>query len=188
MYYMTNYDSPIGQLTLASDGVHLVGLWMKDQKYFGGAIKLELASGKVVPEDKLPVFCTVKGWLDHYFAGEKPEIMELPLSPAGSDFRQEVWKLLCEIPYGEVTTYGAIAAKMAEKLQKKTMSAQAVGGAVGHNPISIIIPCHRLVGANGSLTGYAGGVEKKIRLLELEGVDVSVFTVPGKGILNEKRQ
>lgn len=181
MYYMTNYDSPIGQLTLASDGEHLIGLWMKDQKYFGGAIKAELASGKVRLEDKLPVFQAAKDWLDRYFAGEKPKSMELPLAPIGSGFRQEVWKLLCEIPYGEVTTYGAIAGKMAEKLQKKTMSAQAVGGAVGHNPISIMIPCHRLVGANRSLTGYAGGIEKKIKLLELEGVNVSGYTVPEKG-------
>ncbi len=180
MYYVANYSSPIGQLTLASDGASLIGLWMEGQKYFGGAIKEELLSGEASLKE-LPIFLKVKDWLDRYFSGRKPEISELPLAPAGSDFRQEVWKLLCEIPYGEVTTYGAIAGKMAGRLQKKTMSAQAIGGAVGHNPISIIIPCHRLVGTNGSLTGYAGGIEKKIRLLELEGVDVSRFTVPVKG-------
>ena len=106
---------------------------------------------------------------------------ELPLAPQGNAFRQGVWEILCTIPYGEVITYGSIAKKMAVKLQKERMSSQAVGGAVGHNPISIIIPCHRVVGANGSLTGYAGGIEKKIKLLELEGVDMSGFFIPQKG-------
>lgn len=176
MYYKTEYESPLGRIILASDGESLVGLWMEGQKYFASAIK-----EKMHPEDRLPVFETVRDWLDRYFAGRKPELSELSLAPAGSDFRQEVWKLLCEIPYGTVTTYKEIAGKLAERLHRQNMSCQAVGGAVGHNPISIIIPCHRVVGSDGSLTGYAGGLEKKIKLLELEGVDVSEFTVPVKG-------
>ena len=111
----------------------------------------------------------------------RPAISELPLAPAGSEFRQEVWKLLCEIPYGEVTTYGDIAKKIAARRGKSTMSSQAVGGAVGHNPISVIIPCHRVVGTNGSLTGYAGGLQRKIQLLTLEGADMTRLFIPTKG-------
>ena len=112
------------------------------------------------------------------FKGEKPDIKELSLKPQGSLFRQEVWKLLCEIPYGEVTTYGKIAKVVAQKLHKEKMSGQAVGNAVGHNPISIIIPCHRVVGTSGSLTGYAGGIDKKIALLKHEGVDMTHYFIP----------
>jgi methylated-DNA-[protein]-cysteine S-methyltransferase len=119
----------------------------------------------------MPVFAAAKNWLDRYFAKEKPAISELPLAPIGSAFRQEIWNILCKIPYGEVITYGGIARQMAVKMNKKSMSSQAVGGAVGHNPISIIIPCHRVVGSNGSLTGYAGGIGTKVTLLELEGVN-----------------
>lgn len=176
MYYSTNYDSPLGQITLASDGEHLVGVWIEGQKYFCGSVKEEL-----LPKDDLPEFEAAINWLNRYFAGEKPKIDELPLAPIGGEFRQEVWKLLCEIPYGEVTTYGEIARKAAEKLGKQKMSAQAVGGAVGHNPISIIIPCHRVVGANGSLTGYGGGIQKKVWLLSHEGADMKKFTIPTKG-------
>ncbi|MCQ5131320.1 methylated-DNA--[protein]-cysteine S-methyltransferase [Butyricicoccus faecihominis] len=176
MFFSTRYPSPVGLLTLACDGAHLTGLWMEGQKYFGGAIPEPMTE-----RDDLPVFRAAKNWLDRYFAGEKPEISELPLHPIGGEFRQEVWKILCEIPYGEVVTYGDIAKKMAAKKGKKTMSSQAVGGAVGHNPISIIIPCHRVVGASGSLTGYAGGVDKKVKLLALEGVDMSRLFIPTKG-------
>ncbi len=176
MYYSTTIPSPLGQLTLASDGKNLSGLWMEGQKYFCGTIK-----GELTPIGSLPVFEAAGKWLERYFAGERPDISALPLSPAGGAFRQEVWHILCEIPYGELTTYGEIALKMAERLNRKTMSAQAVGGAVGHNPISIIIPCHRVVGAKGSLTGYAGGIDKKLRLLALEGVDISRLTVPSRG-------
>lgn len=176
MFYYTTYPSPVGCLTLASDGDHLSGLWIEGQKYFGGSVP-ENMPGK----DDLPVFHAAKDWLDRYFKGEKPEINRLPLHPVGSGFRRGVWDILCEIPYGEVVTYGDIAKKMAARLGKKSMSSQAVGGAVGHNPISIIIPCHRVVGANGSLTGYAGGIDKKIRLLELEGIDMSGLFVPVKG-------
>ena len=117
------------------------------------------------------MFVQAKEWLDRYFAGEKPRISELKLEPAGSEFRKAVWEALCQIPYGEVVTYGELAQKMAVLHNRERMSAQAVGGAVGHNAISIIIPCHRVVGANGSLTGYAGGIDKKIKLLTHEGAE-----------------
>ena len=176
MYYSTIYSSPIGKITLASDGEKMIGLWNEGQKYHGDAIFKNMTV-----KNNIPVFDNTKKWLDRYFAGEKPAACELPVAPMGSEFRQNVWSVLCEIPYGEVTTYGDIAKKMAVKLNKKTMSSQAVGGAVGHNPLSIIIPCHRVVGANGSLTGYAGGIKTKIKLLELEGVDMSGLFVPRKG-------
>lgn len=167
MYYQTRYQSPIGEMTMASDGENLVGLWLEGQKYFADSIKEEMYE-----KDSLPVFDAVKNWLEQYFKGERPEIYELPLAPSGSAFRQEVWGLLCEILYGEVTAYGKLAEKMAKKLNRLHMSAQAVGGAVAHNPISIIIPCHRVIGADGSLTGYAGGLDKKIWLLRLEGAGI----------------
>ena len=176
MYYKTNYSSPIGDFTLGSDGENIVGLWRTRQKYFGSGF---LDEAKV--DDELEVFKEKKNWLDDYFAGKKPEISKLPLLLKGSEFREDVWKILCEIPYGEVITYGDIAKRMAKIRGVKRMSAQAVGGAVGHNPISIIVPCHRVVGSTGSLTGYAGGIDTKIKLLELEGVDLSKFTVPKKG-------
>lgn len=177
MYYSTTYASPLGLLTLACDeGGSLKGLWMEGQKYFGGTLP-----GTIEEKEDMPVFSITKKWLDSYFAGERPLVSSLPLAPTGSPFRQGVWEILCEIPYGQVMTYGEVAKRMAKKENRATLSGQAVGGAVGHNPISIIIPCHRVVGAGGSLTGYAGGIEKKIKLLELEGVDVSSFTVPKKG-------
>jgi methylated-DNA-[protein]-cysteine S-methyltransferase len=176
MYYSTIYPSPIGTITLACDGVNLVGLWIEGQKYYGDTL-----SEKMVEKNDILIFSDAKKWLDMYFAGEKPAASELPLAPIGGEFRQGVWGILCEIPYGEVITYGDIAKKMAVKMNKKSMSSQAVGGAVGHNPISIIIPCHRVVGVNGSLTGYAGGISTKLKLLELEGVDMSRLFVPKKG-------
>ncbi|MDR1229472.1 MAG: methylated-DNA--[protein]-cysteine S-methyltransferase [Azoarcus sp.] len=176
MYYSTTYPSPIGLITLACDGGNLVGLWIAGQKYHGDTL-----SEATIEKNGMPVFDAAKKWLDRYFAGKKPAISGLPLAPIGGDFRQGVWSILCEIPYGEVTTYGGIAKKMAVKMNKKSMSSQAVGGAVGHNPISIMIPCHRVVGSNGSLTGYAGGVGTKAKLLELEGVDMSSLFVPQKG-------
>lgn len=175
MVYSTQYPSPIGSLTLASDGNSIIGLWMEGQKYFGGALANDLREQK-----EAPVFSLAKEWLDAYFAAEQPAIAALPLAPSGSGFRRAVWDILCEIPYGQCVTYGDIAKAMAVKMGKSSMSSQAVGGAVGHNPISIIIPCHRVVGRNGSLTGYAGGIEKKIKLLELEGADMSRLFIPAK--------
>ena len=168
------YDSPLGPITLASDGDSLVGLWLEGQKYFASTVK----DGMEERED-LPVFALVHRWLDDYFAGKRPSPDQLPLAPRGSEFRQKVWQILCRIPYGETMTYGQIARELS--WEGKGMPAQAVGGAVGHNPISIIIPCHRVVGTSGSLTGYAGGVDKKAWLLTHEGVDLSRFTIPTKG-------
>lgn len=176
MFYSTQYQSPMGIITIASDGTSLSGLWLEGQKYHGNTI-----SGQVTVKHDIPIFHQTKKWLDQYFLGEKPSISQLSLAPNGSSFRQDIWQILCDIPYGNVITYGDIAKKMAQKMNRASMSSQAVGGAVGHNPISIIIPCHRVVGANGSLTGYAGGIEKKVKLLELEGVDMSRFFIPLKG-------
>lgn len=169
MFLSTIYDSPIGLLILISDeeGMNLVGLWSENQKYQATEL-LESAT----PTDDAPVLAQTKEWLDRYFAHEQPSIAELPLAPIGGEFRQQVWALLREIPYGQVTTYGAIARSMAARMGKERMSSQAVGGAVGHNPISVIIPCHRVVGANGSLIGYAGGVPMKMSLLAHEGVEL----------------
>ncbi len=176
MYYITEYASPLGGITLASDGERIVGLWNEGQKYYAATLQ-----GERTQRDELPVFKLARGWLDRYFAGQRPDSAALPLAPVGGAFRQAVWGILREIPYGQCVTYGEIARRVAAELGKPSMSGQAVGGAVGHNPISIMIPCHRVVGAGGSLTGYAGGIEKKIALLELEGVDLSRFTVPTRG-------
>ncbi|NBH73239.1 methylated-DNA--[protein]-cysteine S-methyltransferase [Clostridiaceae bacterium] len=176
MQHITTYESPIGKLFLAEKAGALTGLWIEGQKYFMGSLKEETKE-----QGDSPVLGKAKKWLDRYFAGEKPSVGEWELAPAGSGFYREVWEILCGIPYGEVTTYKAIAQKAAARRGLLHMSAQAVGQAVGHNPISIIIPCHRVVGADKSLTGYAGGIEKKIYLLTLEGVDVEGMAVPKKG-------
>ena len=176
MYYATTCPSPVGALTLGSDGENLIGVWLEGQKYFGGTIGKDLRR-----QDGLPIFAAARDWLARYFAGEKPQPSELPLRPIGGEFRQQVWRLLCRIPYGQVTTYGALAKELAAQMARDSMSSQAVGGAVGHNPISIIIPCHRLVGADGSLTGYAGGIAAKVKLLEHEGVELSRLYVPKRG-------
>ncbi len=175
MYYHINYQSPIGNMVVACDDEkeHIVGLWIEGQKYFLGSL-----SEEPILQEGIPVLRKAADWLDAYFAGKKPGIEELPLAPQGGAFRQEVWKILCEVPYGSVITYGEIARKMASRMGKETMSAQAAGGAVAHNPISVIIPCHRVVGTNRSLTGYAGGIDRKIKLLKHEGVDTSEFFVP----------
>lgn len=167
MYYSATCMSPVGRLTLASDGENLIGLWIEGQKYYGGTI-----AGEMKETAGLPVLDAAGKWLERYFAGEKPLASELPLAPAGSEFRREVWNILLQIPYGQVITYGEIAKKIAAKQNRLTMSGQAVGGAVGHNPISIIIPCHRVIGSNGSLTGYAAGIDTKKKLLELEGIEI----------------
>ena len=158
MEYRTIYPSPLGELTLASDGTALTGLWIKGQKYFGGSV----SSWEL--KEELPIFAQVSRWLDSYFAGEETEPEELPLAPAGSSFQQTVWQQLLQIPYGAVTTYGELAGQIG------CGSPRAVGAAVGRNPISIIIPCHRVLGADGSLTGYAGGIDCKRWLLAHEEV------------------
>lgn len=163
MDYIIKYTSPIGELTVASDGVHITGLWLKDQKYFGAAL-----SGACVPGESIPVLQVAAEWLDRYFDGQKPDVSLLPLHPNGTPFQELVWKLLLYIPYGKTVSYRDLASHVAQKLQKSRMSAQAVGNAVGKNPVSIIIPCHRVVGANGALIGYAGGLDKKQWLLEFE--------------------
>ncbi|HZK44019.1 MAG TPA: methylated-DNA--[protein]-cysteine S-methyltransferase [Syntrophomonadaceae bacterium] len=176
MYYSTTYSSPVGLITLASCDNNLVGLWIENQKYHSNKMPETMTI-----KDNIPVFTITKQWLNRYFAGDNPDIAELQLAPIGSEFRQEVWNILCKIPYGKVVTYGDIAKEIAAKRNKETMSSQAVGGAVGHNPIAVIIPCHRVVGSNGSLTGFASGIATKIKLLELEGVDMSPFFTPKKG-------
>lgn len=168
MLYKTSYSSPLGDLTLVGDGQSLMGLWMEGQKYFGGALSGEI---ELLPRPEL--FKPETVWLDRYFSGDRPDIATLELAPEGSSFRRLIWKLLCGIPYGQVVSYGELAAAAADKLALPQMSARAVGAAVGHNPISIIIPCHRVIGADGSLTGYAGGLERKRMLLEHEGAKLS---------------
>lgn len=165
MLYSTQIPSPLGALTLASDGTALTGLWLPHQKYFPASLPS--------PQPDLPLFAQAEAWLDAYFSGANPAI-PFPLAPAGSPFRQQVWELLRQIPYGQTTTYAALARQITAMQGRDSMSSQAVGGAVGHNPISILIPCHRVLGSDGSLTGYAGGVDKKRWLLELEGVRLAV--------------
>jgi methylated-DNA-[protein]-cysteine S-methyltransferase len=177
MYYSSHYKSPIGNILLASDENSIIGLWIGEQKYIGNTMPKDMTE-----KDDLPILREGKAWLDAYFTGKKPELSELSLAPAGGEFKQQVWSILTEIPYGELTTYGNIAKEVAKRMGKVRMSPQAVGGAVGHNPISIIIPCHRVVGTNGNLTGYAGGIEKKIKLLKHEGVDMTRLFVPKKGV------
>ena len=157
MYYSTDYSSPIGEMLIASDGEAICGVWFYGQKHFPS---LE----GFTQNDELAIFSDVKKWFDDYFDGLNPQI-NFKLKPNGTEFRLKVWKILSEIPYGETLTYGEIAQKISP-----IMSAQAVGGAVGHNPISVLIPCHRVLGANGKLTGYAGGIDKKIELLKIENI------------------
>lgn len=168
------YDSPFGGILLAADEIGLCGLWFDGEKYFADSLPVRRR------EKETPILTETKRWLDIYFTGRQPDFWP-PLHPAGSAFRQAVWEILLQIPYGKTTTYGEIARKLAKKRGIVKMSAQAVGGAVGHNEISILIPCHRVVGANGSLTGYAGGLDKKVKLLELEHVAMDGFFIPKKG-------
>lgn len=159
--YIHHYDSPLGGIMLASDGNTLTGLWFDGQKYFADTLGLEYI------EKTLPVFELTDRWLDIYFSGKVPDFTP-PLTMRTTEFRKQVWNIMLTIPYGRTMTYGEIAEQIAEKTGIKKMSAQAVGGAVGHNSISLIIPCHRVVGADGSLTGYAGGIDKKEWLLAME--------------------
>ena len=174
MTFTQHYDSPLGGILLAADEVGMRGLWFDGQKYFARDLPAERI------EQNTPALAEAKRWLEIYFTGNEPDFLP-PLHPVGSDFRQEVWDILLQIPYGQTTTYGEIAQQLAEKHGLPRMSAQAVGGAVGHNEISVIIPCHRVVGTNGNLTGYAGGIDKKMKLLKLEHTDMTGFFVPKKG-------
>lgn len=174
MQYISHYHSPLGNILLAADQIGLTGLWFEGQKYF--ALYLD----KEHEEKEVPILKQTKEWLDIYFSGKEPDF-KLPLHFTGTDFQNEVWEILSAIPYGQTTTYGEIAKQIAAKRGLARMSAQAVGGAVGHNEISIIVPCHRVVGNNGSLTGYAGGIDKKIKLLTLEKVNMDSFFIPKKG-------
>lgn len=163
MKYLSYYNSPIGNLTLLADEKYLYGLWMENQKYFGSNYDLSK-----YPEKDTSILRCAMLWLDDYFSGKNVTPHDLPLNPEVSNFRRKVVDILMQVPYGETITYGEISNELQKnQLIKKNMS-QAVGGAVGHNPISIIIPCHRVLGKNGSLTGYAGGIERKNFLLNLE--------------------
>lgn len=174
MQYVSHYQSPLGGILLAADGAGLTGLWFEGQKYFARGLDSEAA------ERALPVFELACKWLDIYFSGREPDI-EVPLHLTGTPFQNEVWELLRTIPYGKTVTYGELAKRLAEKKGLPRMSAQATGGAVGRNPVSIIVPCHRVVGADGSLIGYAGGVDKKLKLLELERSDMRALYIPKHG-------
>jgi methylated-DNA-[protein]-cysteine S-methyltransferase len=177
MIYTCSYRAPMGAITASAQDDAITGLWFDGQKYFPPGTQ----AWSMMPD--YPVLVQLSAWLDAYFAGENPSIT-FSLAPRGSQFRQDVWRILREIPYGQTTTYGTIAKQLADEKRlangederaveepgKRVVAAQAVGGAVGHNPISIVIPCHRVLGSTGSLTGYAGGLDKKIALLKLEGI------------------
>lgn len=165
MDYIFYYTSPLGGITLASDGEALTGLWFDGQKYFAQTLDKENT------ESELLVFEQTIKWLDIYFSGKAPDFTP-PLNLKTTEFCKSVCKIMLTIPYGQTMTYGEIAGIIAKQKNLTRMSAQAVGGAVGRNPISIIIPCHRVIGANGSLTGYAGGLDKKIKLLKLENANL----------------
>lgn len=161
MTYTQPYPSPLGDMLLAADELGLTGAWFEGGAHFAAQLPAEHTQGET------PILIEAKRWLDRYFSGRKPDALP-PLHPMGTAFQLSVWELLLQIPYGTTTTYGAIARQLAQRQGRPRLSAQAVGGAVGHNKISILIPCHRVVGANGSLTGYAGGLDKKRALLRLE--------------------
>jgi methylated-DNA-[protein]-cysteine S-methyltransferase len=164
-FKLSENKSPVGLLTVASDGSTVSGLWIEGQKYFTKTLEADAL------EQNLPVFDTVRKWLDIYFSGKEPDFIP-PLMPKGSPFQKSIWTILCTIPYGQTTTYGELANEFALRNKGKPGSARATGGAVGRNPVSILIPCHRVIGKNGNLTGYAGGIAAKIKLLRLEGVAI----------------
>ena len=174
MTFVQHYDSPLGGILLAADEGGLTGLWFDGQKYFARDLSARHT------EQDTPILSKARRWLDIYFSGREPDFTP-PLHPIGSAFRQSVWELLLRIPYGQTTTYGEIARQLAAKRGLARISAQAVGGAVGHNEISILIPCHRVVGMSGSLTGYAGGISKIAKLLELERADMNALFIPKRG-------
>lgn len=173
MQYTSQYQSPLGDMLIAANDIGVTGLWFVGQKYFAYSLDKESE------EKETTILQDTKKWLDMYFSGKEPSF-KIPLQFTGTDFQNEVWKILCDIPYGQTMTYGEIATILAKKKSLNKMSAQAVGGAVGKNGITIIIPCHRVVGSNGSLTGYAGGISKKIELLKLEKGYKDTFFIPQK--------
>ena len=174
MVYTTEYASPLGAITLACDEEAIIGLWFNGQRYFGNILP------KRTEQKERPLFADAKRWLDIYFSGREPDFLPL-LRYDSTPFRKMVCEIMLTIPYGRTMTYGEIAAEVARRQGLEKMSAQAVGGAVGHNEISIIIPCHRVIGSSGSLTGYAGGIDKKVKLLELERTDIRGFFIPAMG-------
>ncbi len=173
MHACTEYESPCGTLTIASDGGAVCGLWFENHKYLDESLPKDARRGTDA------VLAHLAQWLDAYFAGKRPAIDELPLAPVGTSFRQDVWRALRDIPYGQTVSYGELAQQVAAVRGKA--SPRSVGGAVGHNPISIVVPCHRVVGADGSLTGFGGGMANKVWLLEHEGVDMARLSVPTRG-------
>lgn len=174
MQYTNHYESPIGGILLAADETGLTGLWFDGGKYYADHLDPEHK------EKDTPVLKQTREWLTIYFSGREPHFCP-PVHMIGTPFQLAVWEILQKIPYGKTVTYGEIARKIAAQKGLSHMSAQAVGGAVGHNRISIIIPCHRVVGASGSLTGYAGGVDRKEKLLALEKADMRTFFIPARG-------
>ena len=186
MLYKTHYESPLGDLLLTADAQALTGVWFDGQKYYArGQADSEPEAGAAIcnapcEEELAPLLAEAKRWLDLYFAGKEPDF-DLPLNPTGTDFQKSVWSILCTIPYGKTMTYGQIAAQIAAERGIARMSAQAVGGAVGHNPLSIIVPCPRGVGTTGRRPGDGGGIARKIKLLPRDGIDIRPFCVPKKG-------
>ena len=176
MEYKCYYKSKLGKIILLSNGKELTYLCFDSSRFINEINKINFIEG-----GNLEIFDLTKKWLDRYFSKENPNPKEVPIMVNGSNFSKKVWEILKKIPYGEVATYGDVAKQIAKNNNMKKMSAQAVGHAVGHNPISIIIPCHRVIGANGNLTGYGGGIEKKIELLKLEKDNTNNFYVPKKG-------
>lgn len=174
MTYKHEYPSPLGEITLASDGEYIIGLWFNGQRHFGNTLPRQ------TERKALPIFREAERWLDTYFSGKDPDFLP-PLRYDSTPFRKAVCDIMLTVPYGKTMTYGEIASEIARRKGIEKMSAQAVGGAVGHNPISLMIPCHRVVGTSGSLTGYGGGIERKVKLLELEKVDMSGLFIPKKG-------
>lgn len=173
MIYISNYKSPLGKITIACCDDKLIGLWIEGQKYF-----LSKYKNDIVENNDIEILIKTKKWLDKYFKGLNPNPKDLEINPKGSEFQIQVWNILSKIPYGKTITYNDIAKEIANSKGIEKMSAQAVGGAVGHNPLTIIIPCHRVVGSKGNLTGYAGGLDKKIYLLELEKCNMDDFFLP----------
>ena len=165
MVFISSAATPVGRILLAQEGEGLVGAWLEGQRYYMAGFDPNEAKSS-----ETPLLTQAKRWLNDYFAGKRPNPSALPLTPCGTPFRQAVWQLLCQIPYGQTVTYGQLARQMAAVRGGACPSARAVGSAVGHNPLSFIIPCHRVVGADGCLTGYAGGLDTKARLLSHEGV------------------